>query len=163
MRVLDAVCPLLIVLGLAGTHAALAATPADTAPPSSASLTRQIETIDRDLFDAFNGCELKKLDSFFSPALEFYHDLNGVTWTRERFIGDVQKNVCGKFRRELVPGTMKVFPLGTWGAMYSGTHRFCQSGATRCEGIGRFMHLLENRDGVWRVTRIVSYDHRAAP
>ncbi len=163
MRALDAVCPLLIVLGQVATHAANAATPAETAPTSSTSLTRQIEAVDRDLFDAFNGCELKKLESFFSPTLEFYHDLNGVTWTRERFIGDVQKNVCGKFRRELVAGTLEVFPLGQWGAMYSGTHRFCQAGATRCEGIGRFMHILENRDGAWRITRIVSYDHRAAP
>ena len=163
MRVLDAVCPLLIVLGQVATHAAGAATPAETAPTSNNSLTRQVETIDRDLFNAFNGCELKKLEAFFSPALEFYHDLNGVTWTRERFMADVQKNVCGKFRRELVPGTLEVFPLGTWGAMYSGTHRFCQDGATRCEGIGRFMHILEHREGVWRVTRIVSYDHRAAP
>lgn len=154
---------LLIALGLASTHAAVAATPAGTAPDSPASLFRQIEAIDRTLFDAFNQCELKKLESFFSPALEFYHDLNGVSWTRERFIGDVKKNVCGKFRRELVPGTLEVFPLGKWGAMYSGTHRFCQTGASRCEGSGRFMHILENRDGQWQVTRIVSYDHRAIP
>ena len=33
-----------------------------------------IETLDRELFEAFNRCELDKLANFFDPALEFYHD-----------------------------------------------------------------------------------------
>lgn len=124
-------------------------------------LFHRIESMDRELFAAFNACNLKKLESFFAPNLEFYHDKGGVTWTRARFIADVKKNVCGKFRRELVAGSMEVWPLGNYGAVYSGSHVFCKTGATGCEGIGRFMHIWEHKRGQWKITRVISYDHRA--
>ena len=140
---------------------------ADTAPKKSKDtpeeLFRRVEALDRSLFEAFNTCELKKLESYFIVELEFYHDNDGLTSSRDKFIGDVKKNVCGKFRRELVAGTMEVYPLGDYGAMYSGTHRFCQSGSGRCEGSGKFMHILRNKDGDWKITRVISYDHRALP
>lgn len=126
-------------------------------------LTRRVESIDRSLFDAFNRCELEKLESFFIPDLEFYHDNDGLSASRAKFISDVKKNVCGKFRRELVPGTLEVWPLGDYGAVYSGTHRFCRITGTKCEGSGRFLHILSNSGGVWKVTRVVSYDHQAIP
>ncbi|MEP7155704.1 MAG: nuclear transport factor 2 family protein [Betaproteobacteria bacterium] len=130
---------------------------------SQAQLFTHVESLDRAVFDAFNTCDLKKLESFFIPAVEFYHDKDGASFSRDKFMSDVKKNVCGKFRRELVPGTLEVFPLGTYGAVYSGTHRFCQFGATRCEGQGRFMSIWQNKDGEWRMTRLISFDHRAAP
>jgi len=145
------------------------ASPADAAPAvqparmTQEQLFKHVESLDRAVFDAFNICDLKKLETFFIPELEFYHDKGGVTWTRERFISDVKNNVCGKFRRELVAGSLEVFPLGDYGAVYSGTHRFCKFGASRCEGIGRFMHIWQNKDGEWRMTRVISYDHRPAP
>lgn len=126
-------------------------------------LTRRVEAIDRSLFDAFNRCELEKLESFFISELEFYHDNDGLSASRAKFIADVKKNVCGKFRRELVPGTLEVWPLGEYGAVYSGTHRFCQFGAGKCDGMGRFLHILRNTGGEWKITRVVSYDHKAAP
>lgn len=119
--------------------------------------------MDRELFEAFNTCNLKKLERFFAPKLEFYHDKAGVTWTRARFIADVKKNVCGKFRRELVAGSMEVWPLGSYGAVYTGSHLFCKTGASRCEGFGKFLHIWENKAGQWRITRVVSYDHRENP
>ena len=126
-------------------------------------LARRVESIDHSLFDAFNRCELEKLESFFIPDLEFYHDNDGLSASRAKFISDVKKNVCGKFRRELVAGTLEVWPLGDYGAVYSGTHRFCQITGTKCEGSGRFLHILSNSGGVWKVTRVVSYDHQAIP
>jgi hypothetical protein len=126
------------------------------------SLHQRIESLDRALFDAFNRCDLVALATYFAPELEFYHDKAGVTWSRERFLSDVKNNVCGKFRRELVPGTLEVYPIGEWGAMYLGTHKFCQFTGTRCEGVGKFMHIWQHKAGQWQITRVVSYDHRAA-
>lgn len=126
-------------------------------------LYRRIEALDKAVFDAFNRCDLEKLAGYFAPELEFYHDKGGVTWGRDQFISDVKRNVCGKFRRELVAGTLEVWPLGEWGAVYSGSHMFCQFTGTRCEGIGKFMHIWQNKESVWRITRVISYDHRAAP
>jgi Domain of unknown function (DUF4440) len=134
-----------------------------TAATEPSELFRRVESMDRAMFEAFNKCDLKKLESFLVPKLEFYHDQAGVTWSRAQFLADVTKNVCGKFKRELVAGTMEVWPLGSYGAVYSGSHVFCQTGATRCEGIGKFMNIWENKAGTWKITRIVSYDHRTNP
>jgi hypothetical protein len=128
---------------------------------SPRDLFKRVESLDRALFDAFNRCELGKLENFFVPELEFYHDKAGVTWSRKKFLDDVKKNVCGKFRRELVTGSLEVFPLGNYGAVYSGTHRFCKTGASQCEGSGRFMHIWQNKEGDWKITRVISYDHKA--
>lgn len=136
-------------------------TKADTESPDA--LFRRVKSMDRAVFDAFNRCDLIKLANFFAPDMEFYHDKDGVTWSRDKFIGDVKKNVCGKFRRELVAATMEVFPIGNYGAVYSGTHRFCQVGASRCEGSGRFTHIWRNKAGDWKITRVISYDHKAIP
>lgn len=150
----------LATLMVAATFAQI---PAKPAAQNEDPLYRRIDALDKAVFDAFNGCDLEKLASHFAPELEFYHDKGGVTWGRDQFISDVKRNVCGKFRRELVAGSLEVWPIGEWGAVYSGTHMFCQLNATRCEGIGKFMHIWQNKAGVWRITRVISFDHRAAP
>lgn len=154
---------------VASAIAALLATTTFAQPPAKSiganddPLYRRIEALDKAVFDAFNRCDLEKLTSYFAPELEFYHDKGGVTWGRDQFISDVKRNVCGKFRRELVAGTLEVWPVGDWGAVYSGSHMFCQFTAARCEGVGKFMHIWQNKAGEWRITRVISYDHRAAP
>ena len=151
------------LVALFASSGASAETLPKAAIDSPDALFLRIESLDRALFDAFNRCDLAKLSSYFAPDMEFYHDKDGVTWSRDKFIGDVKNNVCGKFRRELVAGTLEVFPIGQYGAVYSGTHRFCQFGANKCEGIGRFMHIWQNKAGDWKITRVISYDHKAAP
>ncbi|HEY0503962.1 MAG TPA: hypothetical protein VGD42_10750, partial [Lysobacter sp.] len=84
-----------------------------------AALTRTVAALDAAVFDAFNTCskpvQLEKHASFFAPGVEFYHDAGGVTWSRREMIENTQKYVCGHFRRELVPGTLKVFPISNYG------------------------------------------------
>lgn len=130
-----------------------------------AALSRTIAKLDAAVFDAFNKCDvpvqLQKHASYFAPDVEFYHDTGGVTWSRDEMIGQTKQYVCGKFRRELVPGTLKVLPIKNFGAIEQGTHRFCQFGSGKCEGIADFTIVWENRDGVWRITRVLSYGHRA--
>jgi hypothetical protein len=50
-----------------------------------------------------------------------------------------------------------------YGALQIGTHRFCDVSAKPCDGsgggIGKFIHLWQNKEGVWRITRVISYDH----
>ncbi len=156
-------CCLMLLAASSAIAQTLADAPAKKTKDTPEELFRRVESMDRALFDAFNTCDLKKLESFFIPELEFYHDNDGLSPSRDKFIGDVKKNVCGKFRRELVAGTMEVYPLGDYGAMYTGTHRFCKVGASRCEGQGKFMHIWQNKAGDWKLTRVISYDHRPVP
>ncbi len=99
--------------------------------------------------------------SYFAPDVEFYHDTGGVTWTRDAMIANTGKNVCGHFRRQLVAGSMKVYPIKDFGAIETGVHEFCQIGADKCEGIADFTIVWRLKDGAWQITRVLSYGHRA--
>ncbi len=127
------------------------------------ALLRTMESLDSAVFDAYNRCDLEKFGGYFSPDIEFYHDKGGVTLGRQNLVESVKKNICGKVRRELVVGTLEVYPMEGYGAVAMGAHRFCAVGTQKCEGIAKFIHLWQNKDSIWEVTRVISYDHRAAP
>jgi hypothetical protein len=83
------------------------------------TLSMTVSTLDEELFNTFNHCaspgQLQKHASYLAPNVEFYHDKAGVTWSRRDYIANTKKNVCGKFRRELVAGTIEVFPIKIYG------------------------------------------------
>jgi len=155
----------LMVAALLAACSPLAA--AADGPPIS--LEQEIANRDHEFFDSFNRCdqpgELEKHAAFLDPKLEFYHDLGGVSWTAEAYLQGVRNNVCGKFARELVPGSMKVFPLKDFGALSTGTHRFCHFDTGRCEGEAEFAIVWKLNDDrkTWTVTRVLSYGHRELP
>ena len=107
---------------LALVTAAIASRAADA--PATPDLATTVAALDAAAFEAFNHCEapgqLDRYASFFAPDVEFYHDLGGVTWTRDDMIAQTRQNVCGKFQRELVPGTLKVWPIKDFGALARG-------------------------------------------
>lgn len=127
---------------------------------STASLTERVRAFDTAFFNAFNTCDLPTLERMVSPDLEFFHDLAGASRSRATFVASVKNNVCGKFTRELVKPSFESWTLGQEGAIYSGTHQFCHAGKTGCQGEGRFLHVLEERNGQLVLLRVVSYDHR---
>lgn len=143
-----------------------------TAPGASASsdepaadpLFDTISALDTAVFDAFNSCsspgQLQKHAGYFAPDVEFYHDTGGVTWSRQEMLANTAKNVCGKFRRELVPGTFKVFQIKDFGAIEQGSHRFCQLASGKCDGLADFVIVWSHRSGSWQITRVLSYGHR---
>jgi Domain of unknown function (DUF4440) len=128
------------------------------------ALFTTISALDTATFDAFNRCsapdQLQKHAAFFAPDVEFYHDTGGVTWTREDMIANTEKYVCGNFRRELVPGSLHVFPIKEFGAIAQGSHRFCQFKTGDCDGVAEFTMVWRNQDGKWEITRALSYGHR---
>ena len=127
-------------------------------------LATVISALDSAAFDAFNNCsspgQLDKHATYFAPEVEFYHDTGGVTWNRQDMIANTKKYVCGNFRRELIPGTLKVFPIKDFGAIEQGTHRFCQFKTGTCEGMADFVIIWRLKDGNWQITRVLSYGHR---
>jgi len=126
-------------------------------------LLRTIASLDRALFDAGNRCDLEKLGSFFTDDLEFYHDNGGLVHrSRQSFLESVKVNLCGKVRRELVAGTLEVYPMHGYGALQIGVHRFHHPGDhTEPTGEAKFIHLWQDKDGMWKITRVISYDHHA--
>ena len=147
-----------ILLACTALYAGAAALPAD-------SLFQTISNLDTAAFDAFNNCsapeQLQKHAGFFAPDVEFYHDTGGVTWSRQEMLANTAKYVCGNFRREIVPGTLKVSPIKDFGAIETGSHRFCQFASGKCEGVADFAIVWSNKTGQWVITRVLSYGHRA--
>lgn len=152
--------------------AAAVAAPADAtsgdgmAAPSAEALDATVAALDAAVFDAFNRCsdpaQLERHARYFAEDVEFYHDTGGVTWTREAMLEGTRRHVCGQFTREIVPGTLRVYPIKDFGAIAQGTHRFCPFASGRCEGIAEFTMVWRFKEGDWQVTRVLSYGHRAA-
>ncbi len=153
-----AVCFASLFLQQASASAQSASTPSTE---QDTTLTRTIATLDTKVFDAYNHCELDAFGSYFIPKVEFYHDKGGATFDRETVIANTRKYICNKVRRELLPETLKVYPIKDYGAIEEGEHRFCQLGTKECEGTAKFLIIWQHKDGNWQITRVLSYGHRA--
>ena len=142
---------------------------AQTAPAledihSQAELDKAIITLDTAVFDAYNKCDLKKFKSFFTEDVEFYHDQGGVTLGAADLTESIRTNICGRVTRELVPRTFEAHFMKGYGAVEMGVHLFHHPGHEDTEpvGEGKFIHLWRYKDGAWKITRAISYDHHAA-
>ena len=126
-------------------------------------LNKAITALDAALFDAYNKCDLVKFASFIDEHVEFYHDQGGVTLGRDALTESVKKNICGTTTRELVSGSLQVYYMKGYGAIEMGVHRFHHPGHPEIgDGEGKFVHLWQYKDGAWKITRVLSYDHHPA-
>jgi len=125
------------------------------------------------LWTYFNSCEIEKMRSLFTEDLEFYHDVGGILKGVDAFITTSQKNLCGnenfRLRRDVVPGTIKTFPLKdkgvVYGAILTGEHVFyiLEKGKDpRLDGHAIFTHLFIKTPDGWKMSRVLSYDHGPA-
>jgi len=126
-----------------------------------AALTTEIQKQDAAFFGAFNAHELERMMSFFSSDVEFYHDKDGrVSFDQLKAAFQTMFSRNDGIRRELVPGTLRVYPVPNFGAIETGTHNFChvERGKDDC-GTFQFVLVWQKQDGRWRVTRALSFDH----
>ena len=152
--------PALLLLML-GPTALLSA----TTLPEEDRLFATIAMLDTAVFEAFNQCsEPAQLDihaNFFAEDIEFYHDTGGVTFTRDEMLANTKQYACGHFSRQLVAGSLLVYPIKDFGAISQGSHRFCQFASGQCEGAADFSMVWRFHNGKWHITRVLSYGHRA--
>jgi len=130
------------VLLIALLFAPFAQVYAQTAPAPDA-LFQTIQLLDAQLFDAYNHCDLERFGSLLADDLEFYHDKTGLSRGRQALVEGIKNNICGKVTRELVSGTLEVYPIADYGAVEIGVHRFHHPGHENTESIGeaKFIHL----------------------
>jgi len=149
---------------------AVTLTSASLADPVSrdSQIYEVVERLDAILFDAFNDCALDVLSELVDEDLEFYHDRTGLDRGRDAFLTGLRENACGKVRRELIPGTLAVYPLAGYGTVEMGSHRFCDARRyVTCEpqssGDADFIMLWQESEMGWRLSRVISYDHIDRP
>jgi len=147
--------------------------PAAAVPSDKINLFETLKEHDSLLFEvSFNKCNLEAINEIIAEDLEFYHDQSGITQSKEAFMDVMQNGICSptnktKSRRELVEGSLEVFPLYNngelYGALQNGEHRFFESydGTKETAGsIARFSHLWIQEDEKWTLKRVISYDHQ---
>jgi ketosteroid isomerase-like protein len=133
-------------------------------PAASEELFHTVSRLDKEVFDAIDRCDMKTEASFWSDDAEFYHDKEGLMVGGKQIVQAIKNNLCGKVKRELVPGTLEVYPLQGYGAVEIGVHRFLHPWQQDHGVIGeaKFIHVWQHKDGRWKITRVISIDHHRA-
>jgi CubicO group peptidase (beta-lactamase class C family) len=140
---------------------------------AQSDLFKTLQKQDSLMFEVtFNTCDLRPLEYLVSENFEFYHDKGGITNGKRDFINSLKNGLCAhpesyQSRRELVKGSMEVYPLEKngvlYGAIQSGRHRFYETVKGKPErfaSIARFSHVWLLEEGTWRFARGLSFDHQ---
>lgn len=132
----------------------------------------EVAAADQALFSAFfDRCDTEALAKMVTDDFEMFHDKNGFMAKSGKEFLDALAGTCARqktgedyrARRELVPGTLKVFPLNNYGAIEVGVHRFFQLLPGKPEKlveISQFTHVWKKEESGWKLSRVLSYDHR---
>ncbi len=154
-----------IMLSLAAsfgwTQANAVTTQSKQKPPASQELFDEIAHMDRALFDAFNARHFDKIKTLFAEDLEFYHDKGGLDSykkTTEKMKALFEQN--NGMRRELVKGSLEVYPIKDYGAIEIGAHTFIHlENGKEVRGTFKFVHIWRKQDSAWKIARAISYAH----
>lgn len=124
--------------------------------PESKELYDSIVYMDSVWEDAYNNCKLGVQEQLISDNLEFYHDRTGLMTSKKMLIEALKNNICGKVTRELLKGSIEVYPINNYGAVEMGYHRFHNKNDTGSAHYARFIHIWQHENGRWRITRVIS-------
>jgi len=125
------------------------------------NLYKEIAHMDSSVFNAFNNRNIDQFKNLFTEDLEFYHDKGGLTNYQHTidFMETTAKQ-NNQLRRELVKGTLEVYPIPGYGAMEIGIHTFChlENDKQDC-GTFKFVHVWKKINGEWKISRVINYGH----
>jgi len=132
-----------------------------TSFPSDKILSDVILFQDSLLFHAFNSQKLDDFKNFFSENQEIYQDNTGFrnyTQSMEAFQGLFNMNYV--LTRKLLKESVEVYPIKDYGAIEVGLHTFCHTENNKSDcGTYKFVHIWNLKDGNWKITRIITYNH----
>ncbi len=96
-------------------------------------------------------------EKIIADDVGFYHDQSGLQTSKKKLIDALKNNICGKVKRELLNGSIEVYPINNYGAVEMGYHRFHKAllkivrenirGLFMCGGI-----IMEP----WQIARVIS-------
>ena len=125
--------------------------------PVDKKLYDSIVLMDQHFFDAYNNCDIKKQTNIYSDDIEFYHDKGGLMTSKEEIIEATKKNICGKVTRELIKGSIEVYPIKNYGAVQIGFHKFHNNQEPNAESIpSKFIVMWHNENGKWKMKKVIS-------
>jgi len=139
-------------------------------PFTSSADEQAVRDADAAFWHAFNSCDAHAMAPFFADDVEFYHDITGLTRSRDAVVASMMNGPCGTpglhMRRELVASSVKFNSVPGFGAILVGQHLFYErhgDGPEKPATLANFMVVWKLQAGRWLMTRVVSYDHQPVP
>ena len=128
--------------------------------PDNQKLYNTILHMDSVFFGAYNTCDvhLAEYAAIYSDSIEFYHDKGGIMTSKKDIVDATKRNICGKVTRELVPGSVEVYPINNFGAVEIGFHKFHnnQESEPMVSHPGRFVVIWQFTNNEWKIRRVIS-------
>ena len=116
-----------------------------------------IVEMDSIYFTAYNTCDMEKQAEIYSDDLEFYHDKGGLSTSKEDLLESLKNNICGKVTRELVAGSIEVYPIAGFGAVEIGMHKFHNNQEPDAiSKPSKFITIWKQEGDSWLITRVIS-------
>jgi len=161
--IICAVCTLFIIFASCNPAKHILNTASDQVYiPADKSLYETILKQDSMLFEAFNTRNLTALKSYFTNNLEVYQDNTGF-----RNYDETVQAFAGLFKmdyvltRRPIIESIEVYPIKDYGAIETGQHTFCHTENEKLEcATYKFVHIWENKDGKWKIAKIITYGHK---
>lgn len=120
-------------------------------------LYNTIVHMDSVYFNAYNTCDMATQAAVYSDSIEFYHDKAGLMTSKKDLLKALKDNICGKVTRVLVPGSIEVYPIGNWGAVEIGLHRFINHVESETPSKpDKFIVIWQHKNDKWQITKVVS-------
>lgn len=120
-------------------------------------LFEAIATMDRIYFDAYNRCDLEKQADIYAEDIEFYHDKGGLMTSKQDLMKALEENICGKVTRELVEGSIEVYPIKDYGAVEIGYHKFFNNQEPDAPSLpSKFVILWSKQTDGWKIAKVIS-------
>lgn len=128
---------------------------------SGNDLYKEIAAMDSTLFNAFNNQNMDKFKSLFTTDLEWYQDNGGLLSYDVVFnTFDTNFHAENKLSRELVKGSLEVYPIKDYGAIETGIHKFSHvENGQLITGTFKFVMLWKRTADGLKISRVISYDH----
>lgn len=122
------------------------------------ALYDEIVSMDSTFFRAYNSCNMDAQAAIYADSLEFYHDKGGLMTSKQELLDATKRNICGKVTRELVKGSIEVYPIKDYGAVEIGLHKFHnnQEPSGTPSKPSKFIIMWQYKNVKWHITKVIS-------
>lgn len=77
--------------------------------------------------------------------------------SKQDIVDGTKKHICGKVTRELVQGSIEVYPIKDYGAIEMGLHKFINSKEPNSiPEVARFTIIWKKTNNDWKIVKVIS-------
>jgi len=125
--------------------------------PIDKKIYDDIVAMDKEYFDAYNSCDMKKQALLYAEDLEFFHDKGGLSTSKQEVLTSIEKNICGKVTRTLLEESIEVYPIKEYGAIEIGYHKFYNNQEPNAiSKPSKFIMVWKKEEEKWKISKVIS-------